>query len=67
MGMDHWSQTGGTPSPDPAEGVLPAVVRNRADGKKRYICYADDVDASDVDTQWFSVDAETPVSLLLWR
>ncbi|WP_276273532.1 hypothetical protein [Haloarcula litorea] len=67
MGTDHSSATGGTPSPDPDEGVLPAVVRHRSDGTERYICYAADVDAEDVDSQWFSVDADVPVSLLVWR
>ncbi|MBV0925503.1 MULTISPECIES: hypothetical protein [Haloarcula] len=67
MGTDHWSPTGGTPSPDPDEGVLPAVVRTRSDGAERYICYADDVDPAEVDSQWFSVDADVPVSLTLWR
>ncbi|GGO00013.1 MULTISPECIES: DUF7511 domain-containing protein [Haloarcula] len=67
MGTDHWSPTGGTPSPAPDEGVLPAVVRSRSDGTERYICYAADVDPSDVETQWISVDADIPVSLRVWR
>jgi hypothetical protein len=67
MGTDHVSTTGGTPSPDPDEGVYPAVVRTRSDGDERYICYAGDTDAADVDAEWVSVDADIPVSLLLWR
>lgn len=67
MGTYHWSPTGGTPTPDPDEGVLPAVVRERSDGTERFICYADDADPEDVDEQWLSVDAETPVSLRSWR
>ncbi len=67
MSSEHQSGSGGTPSPDPDEGVLPAVVRSRSDGTERYICYADDVDPDEVDSQWVSVDADTPVSLVLWR
>jgi hypothetical protein len=43
------------------------VVRSRSDGTERYICYAADVDPEDVSTQWLSVDADAPVSLVLWR
>ncbi|MDS0260081.1 hypothetical protein NDI56_11820 [Haloarcula sp. S1CR25-12] len=67
MGTEHQSAGERTPSPDPEEGVLPAVVRSRSDGTERYICYAADVDPAEVDSQWVSVDAETPVSLVLWR
>ena len=67
MGTEQRSPTGGTPSPDPSEGVLPAVVRSRSDGEERYICYSPDVDTAEVDTQWFSVDATVPVSLIRWR
>ena len=67
MGTEHGEASGGTPSPDPDEGVLPAVVRSRSDGTERYTCYAVDVDPAEVDSQWVSVDAETPVSLVLWR
>jgi hypothetical protein len=67
MGTENQSSSGGTPSPDPDEGVLPAVVRNRADGTERYICYGAEVDPEDVATRWLSVDADTPVSLVLWR
>ncbi|WP_254272667.1 hypothetical protein [Haloarcula marina] len=67
MGTEHWSPDGGTPSPEPDEGVLPAVVRNRSDGTERYICYAADVDPADVETQWISIDSDVPVSLLVWR
>jgi len=67
MSTERQSSAGGTPSPDPDEGVLPAVVRSRSDGTERYICYAADVDPSDVDSQWVSVDADAPVSLVLWR
>ena len=67
MGTEHGEASGGTPSPDPDEGVLPAVVRSRSDGTERYICYAVDVDPAEVDSQWVSVDADTPVSLVLWR
>lgn len=66
MGTEHVSPTGGTPSPDPDEGVYPAVVRTRSDGSERYICYDGDAKES-VDTQWVSVDSDAPVSLLLWR
>ena len=67
MGTTNQSSSGGTPSPDPDEGVLPAVVRTRSDGTERYICYAADVDPDEVDSQWVSVNADTPVSLVLWR
>ena len=67
MSTERQSASGGTPSPDPDEGVLPAVVRSRSDGTERYICYATDVDPAEVDSQWVSVDADTPVSLVLWR
>jgi len=67
MGTERQSASGGTPSPDPEENVLPAVVRSRSDGTERYICYAADVDPADVDSRWVSVDADTPVSLVLWR
>lgn len=67
MGTERSAVTGGTPSPDPEEGVLPAVVRSRSDGTERYICYAHEVDPEDVSSEWFSVDADTPVSLVLWR
>ena len=67
MGTNTQAPSGGTPSPDPEEKVLPAVVRDRSDGTERYICYADDVDPSNVTSQWLSVDSETPVSLTLWR
>jgi len=67
MGTERQDPSGGTPSPDPEENVLPAVVRSRSDGTERYICYAADVDPDDVDSQWVSVDADTPVSLVLWR
>jgi len=67
MGTTNRSSSGGTPSPDPDEGVLPAVIRTRSDGTERYICYASDVDPDEVDSQWVSVDADTPVSLVLWR
>lgn len=67
MDTERQSESGGTPSPDPDEGVLPAVVRSRSDGTERYICYAADVDPADVDSQWVSVNADTPVSLVLWR
>jgi len=65
MGTEQWS--GDTQSPDPDENVLPAVVRSRSDGEERFICYAADIDPGDVDTKWLSVDADTPVSLVLWR
>ena len=61
------SPSGGTPSPDPEDGVLPAVVRSRSDGTERFICYSPDRDPEDVSTRWLSVDADTPVSLVLWR
>ncbi|WP_324756031.1 hypothetical protein [Haloarcula montana] len=64
MGTEHVSPTGGTPSPDPDDGVYPAVVRTRSDGNERYICYTD---AADVESKWLSVDADVPVSVLLWR
>ena len=67
MGTEHQSASGGTPSPDPEEGVLPAVVRRRSDGTERFICYAADADPADVNSRWVAVDADTPVSLVLWR
>jgi len=67
MSTERQEASGGTPSPDPDEGVLPAVVRSRSDGTERYICYAADVDPAEVDSQWVSVHADTPVSLVLWR
>lgn len=67
MSTEHQSTSGGTRSPDPDEGVLPAVVRSRSDGTERYICYAAEADPAEVDSQWVSVDADTPVSLVLWR
>jgi len=64
--MDN--RVGGTPSPEPSENVLPAVVRERpSTGEERYITYAGDVDPADVDTQWLSADAADVVSLTLWR
>jgi hypothetical protein len=67
--MDSGDQSSamGAPSPDPEEGVLPAVVRNRSDGTERYICYDAGRDPEDVSTRWLSVDADAPVSLVLWR
>ncbi|MBV0902131.1 hypothetical protein [Haloarcula salina] len=67
MDSDTRSTDDVTTTPDPDEGALPAVVRSRPDGTDRFICYAPDVDATDVENQWLSVDAEFPVSTLLMR
>ena len=37
------------------------------DGSERLICYAPDVDTTDVEKQWLSVDADFAVSTLLMR
>ena len=66
MGTSHWYSGDGTPSIEPCEGVLPAVIRTRSDGTERFICY-DDSDGTSADTAWLSVDADSTVSLLLWR
>ena len=65
MGAEHWDTVDGEPTADPAEGVLPAVVRTRSDGTDRYICY-DDSRGAAADTAWLSVNATTTVSLLEW-
>ena len=67
MGTQHWSEDGGTPSPEPSVNVLPAVVRSRSDGSERFICYDDDIETARVDKAWLSVDAGTTVSLESWR
>lgn len=67
MDSDTRSTDDVTTAPDPDEEGLPAVVRSRPDGTDRFICYAPDVDAADVENQWLSVDAEFPVSTLLMR
>ncbi|MFB6222086.1 MAG: hypothetical protein ABEH86_00220 [Haloarcula sp.] len=67
MDSDSGSTNGVAAAADPDGDALPAIVRSRADGSKRFICYASDVEATDVDDQWLSVDAEFPVSTLLIR
>jgi hypothetical protein len=66
MSTSRWSTGDGTPPIELSEGVLPAVIRTRSDGTERFICY-DDSDGTSADTAWLSVDADSTVSLLLWR
>jgi len=49
------------------EDVLPAVVRTRTDGARRYICYDADSTGDSVAATRLSVDADTVVSRELWR
>lgn len=67
MNSDSGSTNSMMAATEPDGDALPAIVRSRADGSKRFICYAPDVEATDVDDQWLSVDAEFPVSTLLIR
>lgn len=55
------------PASDGPDDVLPAVVRNRTDESRRYICYSDtDPGDSVVDTR-LSVDAAVVLDRELWR
>ena len=67
MDSDTRSTSAMTAAADADEGTLPAVVRSRPDGSERLICYAPDAEATDVEEQWLSVDADFPVSTLLMR
>jgi len=67
MDSDTRSTSEVTAATDTEETALPAVVRSRADGSERLICYAPDVETTDVEDQWLSVDADFPVSTLLMR
>ena len=67
MDSDTRSTSEVTAPTDADDGTLPAVVRSRPDGSERLICYAPDVDTTDVEKQWLSVDADFAVSTLLMR
>jgi hypothetical protein len=49
------------------DDVLPAVVKTRSDGARRYICYADSAEAGAVAATRLSVDADAVVKRELWR
>ncbi|PSP33169.1 hypothetical protein BRC64_04195 [Halobacteriales archaeon QH_10_67_22] len=49
------------------DDILPAIVREHADGTERYIAYSAVVDDDSVDDYWFSIDLGAVVSRELWR
>lgn len=54
--------------PDAAsDEVLPAIVKERADGSERYIAYSAVVDSEGVEDYWVSVDLDVVVARELWR
>lgn len=58
---------GPPPAPrDAPDDVLPAVVRTRTDGSRRYICYSDSGPDGVAETR-LSVDAEVVLDRELWR
>jgi len=50
-----------------SDAVLPAIVKERADGSERYIAYSAVVDSDGVEDYWFSVDLDVVVARELWR
>lgn len=67
---DHESvvAVGQTLTPDSApDDVLPAIVKERADGSERYIAYSAVVDSDGIEDYWLSVDLDAVVSRELYR
>jgi hypothetical protein len=54
--------------PDAAgDDVLPAIVKERSDGNRRYIAYSPVADGDGVEDYWFSIDLDCVVSRELQR
>jgi len=58
--------TGGRPSKDVNDNVLPALTSQTANRGKRYIIY-DDTEQDDIDDCWLSAPSDVPVPLVEHR